>query len=113
MPSDGYPLVAAHPRTRSTTVAELFRSEWTTSAAVYLPGGDPPKPGALFRNPALAATYAPHRRGSRSGRRRPRGADRARARDAWYRGFVAEAIDRFCRTHEVHGQSPAAAIAAC
>jgi gamma-glutamyltranspeptidase/glutathione hydrolase len=24
-----------------------------------------------------------------------------RARDAWYRGFVAEAIDRFCRTEKV------------
>src|SRR6267142_4383709 len=52
----GYPLV---PRIRDTiaTVAELFRREWPTSAAVYLPGGNPPIPGRLFRNPALAATY--------------------------------------------------------
>ena len=53
---NGYPLVG---RIRDTimTVAELFRREWTTSAAVYLPGGNPPTPGKLFRNPALAATY--------------------------------------------------------
>src|ERR1700726_1980138 len=52
----GYPLV---PRIRDTimTVADLFRREWTSSAAVYLPGGNPPIPGRLFRNPALAATY--------------------------------------------------------
>src|ERR1700694_1861638 len=52
----GYPLVA---RIRDTiaTVAELFRREWTSSAAVYLPGGNPPVPGRLFRHPALAATY--------------------------------------------------------
>src|ERR1700682_380851 len=37
----GYPLV---PRIRDTimTVAQLFRQEWKTSAAVYLPGGNPP-----------------------------------------------------------------------
>ena len=53
---NGYPAVA---RLRDTimTVAELFRREWPTSAAVYLPGGNPPMPGRLFRNPALAATY--------------------------------------------------------
>src|SRR5213595_3187085 len=53
---NGYPLV---PRIRDTimTVAELFRREWTSSAAIYLPGGNPPAPGRLFRNPTLAATY--------------------------------------------------------
>src|SRR5438128_9893371 len=54
----GYPLV---PRIRDTimTVAELFRREWPTSAAVYLPGGNPPVPGTLFRNPAVAPAYRP------------------------------------------------------
>src|ERR671921_61094 len=53
---NGYPLVG---RIRDTivTVAELFRREWITSAAVYLPDGSPPVPGKLFRNEALAATY--------------------------------------------------------
>ncbi|MDQ1035179.1 gamma-glutamyltranspeptidase/glutathione hydrolase [Streptomyces sp. V3I8] len=39
------------------TVRELFATEWTSSAEVYLPGGEPPRPGELFRNPALAATW--------------------------------------------------------
>src|SRR5438067_6950343 len=45
---NGYPLV---PRIRDPimSVAELFRREWPTSAAVYLPGGNPPIPVKLFR----------------------------------------------------------------
>src|SRR5919112_334903 len=96
---NGYPLVG-HIRDTIMTVAELSRREWTPSAAVYLPGGNPPTPGRLFRNPALAATYRRVLAESDSG-----GGDRERrierARDAWYRGFVAEAIDRFCRTQQV------------
>src|SRR3984893_6669068 len=82
------------------TVAELSRREWPPSAAVYLPGGNPPVPGRLFRNPALAATYRRVLLEAASG-----GASHEqhidRARDAWYRVFVAAAIDRFCRTEEV------------
>src|SRR5262249_15583593 len=96
---NGYPLVQ---RVRDTvaTVAELFKDEWKTSAAVYLPDGKLPVPGRLFRNPALAATY---RRvlaeAETGGGNREQRIDRAR--DAWYRGFVADAIDRFCRTQKV------------
>src|SRR5438874_755920 len=99
----GYPVV---PRIRDTimTVAELFRREWPTSAAVYLPGGNPPVPGKLFRNPTLAATYRRVLAEAGAG-----GGDRERiidrACDAWYRGFVAEAIDRFCRTQKVFDAS--------
>ena len=95
---NGYPLV---PQICNTiqTVAELFRREWTSSAAVYLPGGNPPVPGRLFRNPALAATY---RRvlaeAEAGGGHRERRIERAR--DAWYKGFVAATIDRFCRTQK-------------
>ncbi len=39
------------------TVRELFETEWTSSAEVYLPDGHPPRPGELFRNLALAATW--------------------------------------------------------
>src|SRR5438874_1542182 len=53
---NGYPMA---PRISETIalVAKLFRREWPSSAAVYLPSGTPPVPGRLFRNPALAATY--------------------------------------------------------
>jgi gamma-glutamyltranspeptidase / glutathione hydrolase len=93
----GYPLVpgisAAIERVRP-----LFEQEWQSSAAVWLPGGTVPQPGTLFRNPALADTYA---RLLEEARGATREAAIEAARAAWYRGFVAEAIDRFCREQAV------------
>src|SRR5262249_51912086 len=55
--SCGYPLVE---RASSTikTVEQLFRRHWPTSAAVYLPNNEVPKPGTIFTNKQLAETYA-------------------------------------------------------
>jgi gamma-glutamyltranspeptidase/glutathione hydrolase len=72
-------------------VEELFRTEWPTSAEVFLPA---PGPGAIFRNADVAATYRRLVAESRGGSRED---EIERARDAWYRGFVAEAIDAFAR----------------
>ncbi len=75
----------------------MFRKEWPTSAALYLPNSAPPPTGKLFRNPGLALgrTSACWRNTER--RRRPSREKRIDcARDAWYRGFVAEAVDAFC-----------------
>ena len=91
----GYPVVP----TISATIArvrDLFEAEWPTSAAVYLPGGDVPAPGSLVRNPALADTYE-RILGEAEGAGGEPAAQIEAARRAWYRGFVAEAIDRFCR----------------
>jgi gamma-glutamyltranspeptidase/glutathione hydrolase len=96
---DGYPLVERASAT-IRTVEQLFRKHWTTSAAVYLPNGEVPKPGAIFTNKKLAETYARILQEAESA-----GSDRTaqieRARKAWSKGFVAEAIDTFCRTQEV------------
>ena len=53
---DGYPLVERACATIQT-VEQLFRKYWPTSAAVYLPNGEVPKPGTIFTNKTLAATY--------------------------------------------------------
>ena len=95
----GYPVVPMISAA-ITGVRALFASEWPTSAAVYLPGGDVPAPGTIFRNPALAATYErvlAEAESAGAGRE----AQIEAARRAWYRGFVAEAIGRFCRSTEV------------
>jgi gamma-glutamyltranspeptidase/glutathione hydrolase len=96
---EGHPLVERANATIKT-VEKLFRQHWPTSAAVYLPGGKVPETGTLFTNPALAATYARVLREAESA-----GGDRVaqieRARKTWSQGFVAEAIDRFCRTQEI------------
>ncbi|MCK1722140.1 gamma-glutamyltransferase family protein [Bradyrhizobium sp. 141] len=96
---DGYPLVERACATIQT-VAQLFRKHWPTSAAVYLPNGEVPKPGTLFTNKTLAATYARILSEAESGGG-GRDAEIEHARKSWSQGFVAEAIDRFCRTQEV------------
>ena len=94
---NGYPVVERISETISV-MSEMFRREWPSSAAVYLPHGRPPVPGRLFRNPALAATY---RRVLGEAGDGTREAQIERARACWYEGFVAEAIDRFCRNEKV------------
>ncbi|MCP5367818.1 MAG: gamma-glutamyltransferase, partial [Hyphomicrobiales bacterium] len=53
---DGYALV---PNICNTInhMRDMFADEWTTSAAIWLPGGNVPAPGTRFRVPALADTY--------------------------------------------------------
>ncbi|MDX2159536.1 MAG: gamma-glutamyltransferase family protein [Hyphomicrobiaceae bacterium] len=96
---NGHPIVERACATIST-VKSLFREHWPTSAAVYLPGGDVPEPATLFRNPTHAETYLRILREAEAGGG-SREAEIDRARKAWSQGFVAEAIDRFCRDTEV------------
>jgi gamma-glutamyltranspeptidase / glutathione hydrolase len=92
----GFPLVEG-ACAAIAEVEELFRREWTTSAEVYL-GGGVPRPLSRFANPALAATY---RRiiEEAGGAGTSREAEIDAARDAFYRGFVAEAIADWSLRH--------------
>lgn len=75
-------------------VSELIAYYWARGAKVFgaqpgftetfLPGGEAPAKGDIFKNPGLADTYA---------------AIAAKGRDGFYAGEVAERIDAFCRTH--------------
>jgi gamma-glutamyltranspeptidase/glutathione hydrolase len=96
---DGHPLVERANATIKT-VEKLFREHWPTSAAVYLPGGKVPETGSLFANPTLADTYARVLREA-EGAGGDRVAQIERARKTWSQGFVAEAIDKFCRTQDI------------
>ncbi|MET9532718.1 MULTISPECIES: gamma-glutamyltransferase [unclassified Streptomyces] len=78
------------------TVRELFETEWRSSADVYLPGGRPPAPGELFRNPALAATWRRLIAEATDGAQ-DRAAQIDAARAVWREGFVAEALVRQSR----------------
>ncbi|MFE4969533.1 gamma-glutamyltransferase family protein [Streptomyces sp. NPDC056660] len=74
------------------SVRELFETEWTSSAELYLPGGRAPRPGELFRNPALAATWK--RLLAETAGAGDREARIDAAREVWRTGFVAEALVR-------------------
>ncbi|MGF0537447.1 gamma-glutamyltransferase family protein [Agrobacterium sp. ES01] len=89
------------PRVSATIkgLADFFEKEWPTSHATWLPGGKAPEAESLFCNPVLADTWKRviAEAESVSGRE----AQIEKARDAFYRGFVAEAIDDYLRTAEV------------
>jgi len=98
----GYARRGAHmvPRVRATveTVRPLFETAWPTSAALWLRNGGP-EPGGLYANPVLADTYERVvREAEAAGSNRETQIEAAR--NAWYRGFVAEAIIRFSRSFE-------------
>lgn len=80
-------------------MAPHFVAHWPSSAAVYAPGCAPLPAGSLLRNPALADTW--RRLVHTESRAQAGGAGRAEAIHAvvreWTEGFVAEAIDAFCR----------------
>jgi gamma-glutamyltranspeptidase/glutathione hydrolase len=96
---NGHPL-AERANATIATVAEQFRTHWQSSAAIFLPNDTIPATGTLFRNSTAGQTYARILKEAEAGGG-GREAEIERARNAWSRGFVAEAIDRFCRTQEV------------
>src|SRR5579871_1145662 len=85
----GHPLL---PRAAEMIAAmePLFKRDWPTSAAVYAGAGP------VFRNPDLARTYERLvEAGEAAGGGRE--AQIQTALDAFYRGFVAEAVEAHCR----------------
>ena len=95
---NGHPLLERASATIAT-VQNQFLTHWPTSAALWLDHGNTPAPGTMFRNPVLADTYERVLRES-SGRG-GRDAEIERVRRVWSEGFVADAIDTFCRTRDV------------
>jgi gamma-glutamyltranspeptidase/glutathione hydrolase len=96
---NGFPVL---PRIAASILAAktFFAEEWPTSAAVWCPGGAVPPPQAFFATPQIAATYRKILAEAESA-----GNDRVaqieRARETFYRGFVAAAVDRFYASQEL------------
>jgi len=75
---EGFPVTEIIGRGWKASTKKL--KKWPDSASTYLPGGQAPKVGELFRNPNLAASYRTIVRGGR---------------DAFYCGPIAETIVEF------------------
>jgi gamma-glutamyltranspeptidase/glutathione hydrolase len=90
----GFPVLGSLEATL-TAVETDIRADWPTSASIWLSGGGVPRAGGRLTNPQLASTF---RRLLAEGE--ACGPDRAvqieGARAAYYEGFVAEAIGRWC-----------------
>jgi gamma-glutamyltranspeptidase / glutathione hydrolase len=81
-------------------VSELFADQWLSSAEVWLDHGRTPTPGTVFRTPALAMTYG--RIVAEAESATPdRDGQIDHARDAWLRGWVADAVVGWTSSHEV------------
>ncbi|EPX75577.1 gamma-glutamyltransferase family protein [Salipiger mucosus] len=94
----GHPLLARVSDTIDG-LTDLFMTEWPTSAETWMHGGGAPAAGCLFRNTALANTW--DRILAEAEARTGREAQIEGARDAFYRGFVAERIGAYLETARV------------
>jgi gamma-glutamyltranspeptidase / glutathione hydrolase len=103
---DGHPLVpqAAAAIRRS---ADLFRSHWTSSAALWMPGGEVPLAGDVLRNPAYATVLDGLVHASctvRDDGPIGRAARIDAARREWKTGAVAQAAAAFLATPHRHSE---------
>ncbi|WP_304617856.1 gamma-glutamyltransferase family protein [Paracoccus sp. (in: a-proteobacteria)] len=89
--ADGHPILD-RAADAIAGLASFFTEHWPSSAAVWMPGGAAPAKGGLFANPDLAGTW---RRIVDLAQGDTREARIDAARDAFYRGFVAERIGAF------------------
>ncbi|NRG17555.1 gamma-glutamyltransferase family protein [Rhizobiales bacterium] len=78
---------------------DFFKTEWPTSHETWVPGGEVPQAGEMFRNPVLAETWTRLLEEAEGKSSRDQQIDAAR--DCFYRGFIAEEIGNFLETAEV------------
>jgi gamma-glutamyltranspeptidase / glutathione hydrolase len=82
-----------------TGAADLFRTTWPTSGAVYLPNGEVPRPGTLLKNPGLARTFRTMIAAEDDAVGHGRAHGLSAAIDAFYRGEIAEIIAAHAAAH--------------
>ena len=98
----GFPVVARISQA-ILAVRTLFDSEWHSSRDIWLPDGNVPRPGELFCNEQLAATYQRILRETSTAAESAAGRIKQieAAMQLWSKGFVAREIDRFYREEQV------------
>lgn len=89
----GHPI--DHIMVKWITNAKAILSKWPGSVKAFLPGGNPPKPGEIFVQPEYAATLKKIRDGETQNLGLGRSAAMQAARDVFYRGEIARALDKF------------------
>ena len=103
---NGFPVYESLSRSLQAGRAK-FTERYPTTGAVYLPGGSAPDVGDVLRNPDFGAMLRIMCRAEQEARGRGRVAGIEAARDAFYRGEIAERIARFITDHPVADASGA------
>ena len=106
MAREGFPAYPSLKRAIART-ADRYRSEWPTSAEVYLPGGTVPEVGQILRNPDWARTFEKVAKAEKKERRDGRSSGLDAARDYFYRGPIAKAAIDYMQTfkcRDAYGQ---------
>lgn len=106
MAEEGFPVFPALNSAIARS-AKRFKAEWPTSAEIYLPNGNVPQVGSIFKNPNLARTFKKIAEAEKLGRKHGRSAGLDAARHYFYQGPIAKAIDEYMRTfkcRDVYGQ---------
>ncbi|HJU16213.1 MAG TPA: gamma-glutamyltransferase family protein [Stellaceae bacterium] len=92
---DGFPMYPLMEKSLERHAPQL--REWPSSASVFLPGGQVPKTGEVFRQTDLAASLQYMADEEKAAASRGREAGLEAARDAFYRGDIARKIVAFMR----------------
>jgi gamma-glutamyltranspeptidase/glutathione hydrolase len=72
--------------------ANIFRTRYPSTASIYMPEGEVPKPGQIIRNPALAKFFRRLLDAEAGARSQGREAALKAVRDRFYRGDIAREI---------------------
>jgi gamma-glutamyltranspeptidase/glutathione hydrolase len=94
--ANGFPMYEAM-RGSVKRLAERFRREWPTSAALFLPGGRVPDLGETWRNPHLARTFEKLVAAEHDARALGRERSLRAARDRFYKGDIAREVVAYQR----------------
>lgn len=79
--------------------ADKFRTEWPSSAKVYLPGGRLSDVGEVLKNPDLGRTFRRLINAESKGKSQGREHGLAAARDTFYKGEIAHIIAAHAQAH--------------
>ncbi|MGD9891215.1 MAG: gamma-glutamyltransferase family protein [Dehalococcoidia bacterium] len=94
--ADGFPMYELMASRIAANQRSL--SQWRSTADLFLPEGRPPHPGECFRQPALARTLERMVTAETPATVAGRDAGLQAARDAFYRGAIAEEIAAFIQS---------------
>lgn len=100
--ADGFPMYDSLHGSIAAS-ADRFRKEWPSSAQKFLPDGEPPPIGTIWRQPDWAETFQKLLEAEAAEADRVRGL-RA-AHDRFYRGDIAATIVEFCRSTPIRDAS--------